>query len=190
MKEERVGSPISSVDPAIKLFGTTIAVTGGSTDAENGEVISDSPTPRQKAPLPCSQVGSLFLFPSSSASLSTTYGFLLHGPLLFTEISCGIHIPSNVHTQKNDFFLHGRTRLEASEKHFLRPLLSRTSSLHVPNRPLHKISSLIVNTHASFFLQMFKQIKLFNNFFSNFLILRSTGCSYQMLMIQTPCHEV
>jgi hypothetical protein len=63
MKDERVGSPISSVDPAIKLFGRTIAVNGGSTDAENGEVISDSPSPRQKAPLPCSQVGSLFFFP-------------------------------------------------------------------------------------------------------------------------------
>ncbi|CAK9882037.1 unnamed protein product [Sphagnum jensenii] len=42
MKEERVGSPISSVDPAIKLFGRTIAVTGGSTDAENGEETSDA----------------------------------------------------------------------------------------------------------------------------------------------------
>jgi hypothetical protein len=116
-EEEQASSPPVTADPAIKLFGRTIAVTGGSTDAENGEVISDSPSPRQKAPLACSQVGSLFLFPSS-ASLSTTYGFLLHGPLLFTEIRCGIYIPSNVHTQKDDFFLHNRTRLEASEKHF------------------------------------------------------------------------
>ncbi|CAM6024516.1 unnamed protein product, partial [Sphagnum balticum] len=42
MKDERVGSPISSVDPAIKLFGRTIAVNGGSTDAENGEETSDA----------------------------------------------------------------------------------------------------------------------------------------------------
>jgi hypothetical protein len=54
LKEERAGSPVT-VDPAIKLFGATIAFTGGCENAHTGkEVIRDNnPSSRQT----CTQVG-------------------------------------------------------------------------------------------------------------------------------------
>jgi hypothetical protein len=53
-EEERAGSPPVTADPAIKLFGRTIPVTGGGAvvDADTGEVITGAP--------PCTEVGCLF----------------------------------------------------------------------------------------------------------------------------------
>jgi hypothetical protein len=62
-EEEQAASPPVTADPAIKLFGRTIPVTGGGAvvDADIGEVITDDPNcPLQKGAPPCTEVGCLF----------------------------------------------------------------------------------------------------------------------------------
>ncbi len=96
MKEERSpGTPVNVLDPAIKLFGTTIGVTGGGVSssadaADAGEVITGSShtTSRQDSPQ-CSQVGCLS-FPPSPLSLVS---FCSVVPVVATDKRCEIHTP-------------------------------------------------------------------------------------------------
>ncbi len=83
------------LDPAIKLFGTTIGVTGGGVSssadaADAGEVITGSShtTSRQDSPQ-CSQVGCLS-FPPSPLSLVS---FCSVVPVVATDKRCEIHTP-------------------------------------------------------------------------------------------------